>query len=52
MSDNLINSLIASGVASGLYFFCDVSLEASLLIGFVALAAYSLTDISRHLRKK
>ena len=49
--DNIINTTIAGAVAAGLYFVCEVPLETSLQVGFLALIAYTLTDISRHLRK-
>lgn len=52
MFDNLVNTVIAGAVAAGLYFACEVPLEMSLQVGFLALIAYTLTDISRHLRKR
>lgn len=48
--DNIINTLIGTAIASGLYFFCEISIEMALLVGFLAIIAYSLGDINRHLR--
>ena len=51
MFDNIINYLIGATITAGLYFYCDVPIEKALTVGFVAIIAYSLSDISRRLRK-
>lgn len=51
MFDNIINTVIGTLIAIGLYHYCDVPIEQALAVGSVAIIAYTLSDISRHLRK-
>ena len=51
MFDNIINTVIGALITIGLYHYCDVPIETALTVGFVAIIAYTLSDISRHLRK-
>ena len=50
MMSNIINSVIAAGITLALLRY-DVSLEMSMLVGFIAGCFYTLCDISRTLRK-
>ncbi len=52
MFDNIINAAIGLLITIGLYHYCDVPIEEALTVGFMAIIAYSLSDISRHLRNK
>lgn len=52
MFDNIVNWVVGTILAAGLYFYCDVPIETSLAVGFVAVIAYTLSDISRHLRSR
>jgi len=49
--DHIINSVLGLLITVGLYFYCDVPIEKALAVGFLVIIAYSLSDISRYLRK-
>lgn len=51
MFNNIINTVLGTLIALGLYHYCDVPIEQALTVGFVAIISYSLSDISRHLHK-
>jgi len=51
MFDNIMNTVLGALITTSLYHYCDVPIEQALAVGFVAIAACALGDISRHLRK-